>query len=662
MSSTPHEIGTLIVVVLKANHLPNKRHIGKQDPYCVVAVNGEKRRTKAIKRGGQHPEWDEEIRFTLFEDTEDTSEQSAQKNSTPPPPPKNVRRPKNIRGGRAMKVACFADDPREPDFIGEADVDLTEVLTKGETDEWFTLTNKDKFAGKVYLELTFWSNEPPPEKRVPKPQKTNKYAGPGYFNPLDDYPNAANANQLRVTSNNPQEQPKMNTDLNPTIIKVPNPRAQSELLYDPPYLQRHRASPLDRISKDFGQLDLWDHHGDSYAPPPSGHFLNPSTSSSFSLGGPQPAHSFDFPSVEQSYAHSHDRSITPQGHMHSYSGATSSSHPPVMQPGYSPSQDTVAATAYQQSVRRSRIPASSSGFVPLNGPTVIGSHPSDPTGFVSHSNAVPHFRQSTPIYTSVLTQAPAPTNPTAYVQDPTSSLFMPPSQLSQQNQFQFPQYATGISLPTPATSYSNPQPPGNLHSQLIPSHTPYANGNAPSLIPDLPLLTSHVPTSHMTNTATSRPLPPQPQAIAGPQQTGLPQSGNTMHQPPASYQPTPPPPPPPPLTINYNTQAYAADGQLSLTPPVPQAEQIPVRSRRRSSLPRPPVNYVQPDRPPPPPLPTNGYIQNQIPLPPPPLQNTVAQPQLGHPGPPPKPPIAVDSQSQWSTQNLQSMQNGYGYM
>ena len=75
-----------------------------------------------------------------------------------------------------MKVACFADDAREPDFIGEADVDLTEVLTKGETDgkytsinvvgslisclssEWFTLTNKDKFAGKVYLELTFWSN------------------------------------------------------------------------------------------------------------------------------------------------------------------------------------------------------------------------------------------------------------------------------------------------------------------------------------------------------------------------------------------------------------------------------------------------------------------------------------------------------------------------
>lgn len=33
-----------------------------------------------------------------------------------------------------MAIACFADDPREPDLIGEAIVDLTEVLTKGETD------------------------------------------------------------------------------------------------------------------------------------------------------------------------------------------------------------------------------------------------------------------------------------------------------------------------------------------------------------------------------------------------------------------------------------------------------------------------------------------------------------------------------------------------
>lgn len=33
-----------------------------------------------------------------------------------------------------MKLACYADDPREPDLIGECNVDLSEVLTKGETD------------------------------------------------------------------------------------------------------------------------------------------------------------------------------------------------------------------------------------------------------------------------------------------------------------------------------------------------------------------------------------------------------------------------------------------------------------------------------------------------------------------------------------------------
>lgn len=74
-----------------------------------------------------------------------------------------------------MRLQCYADDARDPDFIGETLVDLTEALTKGETDgrsihvnlvnllvdsapEWFTLMNKDKYAGEVYVELTFWSN------------------------------------------------------------------------------------------------------------------------------------------------------------------------------------------------------------------------------------------------------------------------------------------------------------------------------------------------------------------------------------------------------------------------------------------------------------------------------------------------------------------------
>ena len=103
------------------------------DYHQKVIFNGEKRRTKAIKRGGQHPEWDEEIRFELFEDIDELPHVPGA--DPPPPPPKsNGKGPPKVQGGKFLALACYADDPREPDLIGETKVDLTEVLTKGETD------------------------------------------------------------------------------------------------------------------------------------------------------------------------------------------------------------------------------------------------------------------------------------------------------------------------------------------------------------------------------------------------------------------------------------------------------------------------------------------------------------------------------------------------
>ena len=123
--------------VLQRN-LPNKRHIGKQDPYCTVILDGEKRRTKAIKRGGQHPEWDEEIRFTLYEDEPSTAAGTATGGDVPPTPPKkDDKAPPSVRGGTSMSLMCHAEYLRDPEFIGDTKVDLTEVLTKGETDGSF---------------------------------------------------------------------------------------------------------------------------------------------------------------------------------------------------------------------------------------------------------------------------------------------------------------------------------------------------------------------------------------------------------------------------------------------------------------------------------------------------------------------------------------------
>jgi hypothetical protein len=98
-----------------------------------MRFNQETRRTKAVKRGGQHPEWDEEVRFSIYEDAEDELARTAGGDKTPPP----KERFRNIKGGKSMRVCCYADDPREPDLIGETQVDLTEALTKGEVDGEF---------------------------------------------------------------------------------------------------------------------------------------------------------------------------------------------------------------------------------------------------------------------------------------------------------------------------------------------------------------------------------------------------------------------------------------------------------------------------------------------------------------------------------------------
>lgn len=105
-----------------------------------------------------------------------------------------------------------------------------------------------------HINLLALSKEPPPEKKAPKPQKANKYAGPGYFNPLEEHPEHA-ATQSRIS--NAHEQSRLNDSVS-SVLRVPNPKAQSELLYNPPYLQRHKVSSLDGVSSDFGELDISD--------------------------------------------------------------------------------------------------------------------------------------------------------------------------------------------------------------------------------------------------------------------------------------------------------------------------------------------------------------------------------------------------------------------
>ena len=50
-------IGTLVVIMDRARNLPNKRTMGKQDPYAAARLGKEAKKTKTDKRGGQTPRW-----------------------------------------------------------------------------------------------------------------------------------------------------------------------------------------------------------------------------------------------------------------------------------------------------------------------------------------------------------------------------------------------------------------------------------------------------------------------------------------------------------------------------------------------------------------------------------------------------------------------------
>lgn len=50
-------VGTLVLIVDRAKNLPNRKTIGKQDPYCAARLGKEAKKTTTDIRGGQTPKW-----------------------------------------------------------------------------------------------------------------------------------------------------------------------------------------------------------------------------------------------------------------------------------------------------------------------------------------------------------------------------------------------------------------------------------------------------------------------------------------------------------------------------------------------------------------------------------------------------------------------------
>ncbi|XXH03599.1 U3 small nucleolar RNA-associated protein 15 [Hypoxylon texense] len=142
MSIDGPEIGTLVLIIDRAKNLPNRKTIGKQDPYCAARLAKEAKKTTTDIRGGQTPKWDQELRF-LVHDSPDYYQ---------------------------LKLSVFNDD-RKTELIGETWIDLRDIVVRGggQSDQWHNLNCKGKYAGEVRIEITYYDSRPKLEKPVAKP-------------------------------------------------------------------------------------------------------------------------------------------------------------------------------------------------------------------------------------------------------------------------------------------------------------------------------------------------------------------------------------------------------------------------------------------------------------------------------------------------------------
>jgi Ca2+-dependent lipid-binding protein len=101
-------LGTLVVVVLKGQHLIDNHTFYKQDPYAKLTLSGATKQTPVDPKGGQHPVWDAELRFPISKDPS--------------------------KSNRTLTVSVYSEEKKDDSFLGEGTVDITNTLKTGEFD------------------------------------------------------------------------------------------------------------------------------------------------------------------------------------------------------------------------------------------------------------------------------------------------------------------------------------------------------------------------------------------------------------------------------------------------------------------------------------------------------------------------------------------------
>ncbi|KAI8640142.1 hypothetical protein BD408DRAFT_420185 [Parasitella parasitica] len=160
--SKPKIIGKLVIVAYKARDLPNREIVGKQDPFVVFRIGDTIEKTITDIGGGQHPTWDDQVTLPI---------------------PENKTK---------VLVQVYDEDKKRQELISDFELDISQVIKDGEKDEWFPLSYKNRPAGEIYLELTFYSAVIPPKRQPTRYGMGKKLKPVGGYVPTVPVPPSSN--------------------------------------------------------------------------------------------------------------------------------------------------------------------------------------------------------------------------------------------------------------------------------------------------------------------------------------------------------------------------------------------------------------------------------------------------------------------------------------
>lgn len=95
------------------------------DPYCIVKTRDHTMKTTTCKGCGKTPRWNETFEFRISDPSEE------------------------------IMIKIMDDDLFKDDEVAICIFRVDSLISNGGVKDWFTVTHKDREAGKLFLEATF---------------------------------------------------------------------------------------------------------------------------------------------------------------------------------------------------------------------------------------------------------------------------------------------------------------------------------------------------------------------------------------------------------------------------------------------------------------------------------------------------------------------------